>query len=49
LISGLQNLASLNGSSSSLADINPANLQGLAALANLSVANGMLRTLDVYH
>ncbi|XP_024086418.1 CUGBP Elav-like family member 1 isoform X4 [Cimex lectularius] len=40
---GLQNLAALNGTNPSLADINPANLQGLAALqglANISVANG---------
>lgn len=35
---GLQNLAALNGSTPSLADINPANLQGLATLANLSHA-----------
>ncbi|KAL1122180.1 hypothetical protein AAG570_003585 [Ranatra chinensis] len=37
--SGLQNLASLNGSNPSLTDIGSANLQSLAALANLSVAN----------
>ncbi|XP_073990737.1 CUGBP Elav-like family member 1-B isoform X5 [Rhodnius prolixus] len=40
---GLQNIAALNGSNASLNEINPANLQGLAALqglANISVANG---------
>uniref|UniRef100_A0A1B6MSB6 RRM domain-containing protein n=1 Tax=Graphocephala atropunctata TaxID=36148 RepID=A0A1B6MSB6_9HEMI len=38
---GLQNLSALNNSTASLGDINPANLQGLASLANFSAVNPM--------
>uniref|UniRef100_A0A1B6L0K5 RRM domain-containing protein n=1 Tax=Graphocephala atropunctata TaxID=36148 RepID=A0A1B6L0K5_9HEMI len=40
-VEGLQNLSALNNSTASLGDINPANLQGLASLANFSAVNPM--------
>uniref|UniRef100_A0A1B6DGE1 RRM domain-containing protein n=1 Tax=Clastoptera arizonana TaxID=38151 RepID=A0A1B6DGE1_9HEMI len=44
---GLQNLATLNGTTPSLGDINPANLQNLATLANLSVANAGVNPMSM--